>query len=68
MHRAVIHMPSWFPGAGFKRTARKWRPIVDNALQTAYDKVKGDLVSVSWLVRRDSRCQPKKCVVQHFAC
>jgi hypothetical protein len=47
MHRAVIHMPSWFPGAGFKHTARKWRPIVDNALQTTYDKVKGDLVSFS---------------------
>ena len=60
MHRAVIHMPSWFPGAGFKRTARKWYPIVDGALQMTYDKVKGDLVScsgVSRLVRRDSRRQ-----------
>ena len=47
MHRAVIHMPSWFPGAGFKRTARKWCSIVDNALQATYDKVKGDLVSFS---------------------
>ncbi|KAH9983872.1 cytochrome P450, partial [Russula vinacea] len=39
----LLHMPSWFPGAGFKRCARKWRPIVDNALQTPHDKVKGEL-------------------------
>jgi hypothetical protein len=38
-------MPSWFPGAGFKRCARKWCPIVDNAIQSAFDKVKGELVS-----------------------
>jgi cytochrome P450 len=43
MHRAVLHMPSWFPGARFKRCARKWRPVIDNALQTPYDKVKGEL-------------------------
>ena len=47
MHRAVLYMPSWFPGAGFKRCARKWRPIIDNALQTPHDKVKGELVSFS---------------------
>ena len=41
-------MPSWFPGARFKRRARKWCRIVDNALQTTHDKVKGDLVSLPW--------------------
>ena len=41
-------MPSWFPGARFKRRARKWCRIVDNALQTIHDKVKGDLVSLPW--------------------
>ena len=53
-------MPSWFPGAGFKRTARKWRLIVDNALQTAYDKVKGDLVSLSGFA------PPAGCVIHHL--
>jgi len=42
---AVLRMPSWFPGAGFKRCARKWCPIVDNAIQSAFDKVKGELAS-----------------------
>ncbi|KAH9983874.1 cytochrome P450 [Russula vinacea] len=41
----LLHMPSWFPGARFKRRARKWCRIVDNALQTTHDKVKGDLAS-----------------------
>ena len=44
-YRTVLRMPSWFPGAGFKRHARKWSPIVDNAIQSAFDKVKGELVS-----------------------
>ncbi|KAI0279444.1 cytochrome P450 [Russula aff. rugulosa BPL654] len=41
----LLRMPSWFPGAGFKRRARKWSPIVDNAIQSAFDKVKGELDS-----------------------
>ena len=40
----VIHMPSWFPGARFKLRAREWCLIVENALQTTFDKVKGELV------------------------
>jgi hypothetical protein len=61
-------MPSWFPGAGFKRTARKWRLIVDNALQTTYDKVKGDLVSFSRfpLARLSGFAPPAECVIHHF--
>ena len=37
-------MPSWFPGTRFKRRAREWRLVVENALQTTFDKVKGELV------------------------
>jgi hypothetical protein len=48
IHPPVLHMPSWFPGARFKRSARKWCRIVDNALQTTHDKVKDDLVSFPW--------------------
>jgi cytochrome P450 len=38
-------MPSWFPGASLKRRARKWRLVVDNALQMTRDKMKGELAS-----------------------
>jgi len=43
----VIHLPNWFPGAGLKQVALKWRRVVDSALQAPYDKVKGELVSFS---------------------
>ncbi|KAH9976038.1 cytochrome P450 [Russula compacta] len=35
----------WFPGARFKLRAREWCLIVENALQTTFDKVKGELDS-----------------------
>ncbi|KAH9980598.1 cytochrome P450 [Russula compacta] len=41
----LIHLPSWFPGTRFKRRAREWRLVVENALQTTFDKVKGELDS-----------------------
>jgi hypothetical protein len=61
-------MPSWFPGSGFKRTARKWRLIVDNALRTTYEKVKADLVRFyRFLVARQLWfVPPTKCMVYHF--
>jgi hypothetical protein len=43
----VIKMPSWLPGARFKRYAREWHPIVARSSQTPYEKVKRDLVSVA---------------------
>jgi len=49
---AVIHMPNWFPGARFKRSAREWYRVVDSAIQAPYDKVKGELVSSSGLPPR----------------
>ncbi len=42
----MIKMPSWFPGARFKRYAREWHPIVVGAVKAPYDKVKRELVSV----------------------
>jgi hypothetical protein len=73
MHRAVLHMPSWFPGARFKRCARKWRPVIDNALQTPYDKVKGELVSFSSVSPWCLAARPSgfvlltECVIPHSA-
>ena len=43
---AVIKMPSWFPGARYKRYARKWNPIVVGAVKATYNKVESELVSV----------------------
>lgn len=40
-------MPDWFPGAGFKRAALKWRRAVDSDLQAPYEKVRAELVSFS---------------------
>ncbi|KAH9019123.1 cytochrome P450 [Lactarius pseudohatsudake] len=41
----LINMPSWFPGARYKRYAREWSPIVVGAVKTTYDKVKSELAA-----------------------
>ncbi|EKM55871.1 uncharacterized protein PHACADRAFT_256793 [Phanerochaete carnosa HHB-10118-sp] len=33
-------LPSWFPGAGFKRQTAKWRPLVDSMFETPYGQFK----------------------------
>jgi hypothetical protein len=43
----VIKMPSWLPGARFKRYAREWYPIVISSVKTPFEKVKRELVSVA---------------------
>ena len=45
-NRTVFKLPSWLPGARFKRYAREWYPIVVRAVKTPFDKVKRELVSV----------------------
>ena len=39
-----MKMPSWFPGARYKRYAREWYPIVAGAAKITNDKVKKELV------------------------
>jgi hypothetical protein len=46
-NRTVIKMPSWFPGARFKRYAREWYPIVVSSVKTPFDKVKREIVGVT---------------------
>ncbi|KAF8268432.1 cytochrome P450 [Lactarius quietus] len=41
----LIKMPSWLPGARFKRYAREWYPIVLRSVQTPFDKVKKELAA-----------------------
>ncbi|KAH7926173.1 cytochrome P450 [Leucogyrophana mollusca] len=33
---ALMHLPEWLPGMGFKRTARKWRQMNDNVVKEPY--------------------------------
>ena len=40
------YVPSWFPGAGFKRKAARWRGSIYEMLERPYHRVKRDLVSV----------------------
>jgi hypothetical protein len=61
---AVIHVPEWFPGARYKRAARKWYRIVDSALQAPYDKVKRELVSFLQMPRRSSDPSLSVCFIQ----
>jgi len=36
----VKYVPSWFPGANFKRLAREWKKNLDNAADKPYDFVR----------------------------
>ena len=40
----VIHFPSWFPGAGFKKDADTYRRKLDQSRDTPYEAVKKALV------------------------
>ena len=46
-NRTVLKLPSWLPGARFKRYAQEWYPAVTRAAKAPYDKVKRELVCVS---------------------
>ena len=60
--RTVIKLPSWLPGARFKRYAQEWYPIVARAVEAPYEKVKRELVGVA-----GSHCsQSRRCI--HLDC
>ena len=42
----VMKMPSWMPGAGFKRQAREWRIPTLAMVERPFEKVKKDLVGL----------------------
>ncbi|KAF8268439.1 cytochrome P450 [Lactarius quietus] len=41
----LIKLPSWLPGARFKRYAREWNPIILRAAKSPLDKVRRELVA-----------------------
>ena len=40
------YVPSWFPGAEFKRKAARWRALISETLERPYHRVKRELVSI----------------------
>ncbi|CAE6334334.1 unnamed protein product [Rhizoctonia solani] len=43
---ALMYVPEWFPGAGWKRTLRKWRAEKIRAMSGPYEWVKARLASI----------------------
>ncbi|CAE6432963.1 unnamed protein product [Rhizoctonia solani] len=42
---ALSYVPDWFPGTGWKRTARKWRDQKNNAVNAPYEWTKQQVAS-----------------------
>jgi hypothetical protein len=41
---ALKYVPSWFPGAGFKRNAKEWRKVVREVLEKPFHETKRNIV------------------------
>jgi hypothetical protein len=39
------YVPSWFPGAGWKRVAQEWREQKNKTIQDFFNKTKEQMVS-----------------------
>ncbi|KDQ21382.1 hypothetical protein BOTBODRAFT_168660 [Botryobasidium botryosum FD-172 SS1] len=50
------HVPSWFPGAGFKRTAKAFKAELDDAVQRPFDHVKAELAAGTAVPSFTSNC------------
>ena len=40
----LVYVPSWFPGAGFKRKAAHWRKLSENMVEKPFRYVQEQLV------------------------
>ena len=45
IHVSVKHLPAWFPGAGFRKTAAAWRKTLDEMCDKPHEWVKQQIVS-----------------------
>jgi hypothetical protein len=71
--QTVKHIPTWFPGAGFKRNAIKWKAMVEEFVDKPYEWTKSDIVRVvfSFLSHADSFLIQEKwicCTILLFNC
>jgi hypothetical protein len=41
----VRHLPSWFPGAGFKKSAVEWKKLIEDFVNEPYEDCKQKIVS-----------------------
>jgi hypothetical protein len=41
---ALVYVPDWFPGAGWKRTIQEWREHKDRAISTPFEWTKAQVV------------------------
>ncbi|KAF8761884.1 cytochrome P450 [Rhizoctonia solani] len=39
----LVHVPDWLPGAGWKRTAREWRSLKEEAINSPYEWTKAQV-------------------------
>jgi hypothetical protein len=42
---AVRHLPSWLPGAGFRRSAVEWKKLIEDFVNEPYEDCKQKIVS-----------------------
>lgn len=45
--RAVKYLPTWLPGAGFKKQAYEWRKSITAMVEVPFNAVKQAIVSIS---------------------
>jgi len=50
------HIPSWFPGAKFKRVARVFREQLDDVVERPFNRVKADIVAGTAIPSFTSNC------------
>lgn len=39
------YVPSWMPGAGFKRKAKEWKKVTDAVLEAPFEAMRREIVS-----------------------
>jgi hypothetical protein len=45
---SVKHMPWWFPGAGLKKEAQKWKPSVHAFAEVPFEATKKAMVCIAY--------------------
>ena len=50
--RTVKHIPTWFPGAGFKRNSIVWKAKMLEMVNKPYERVKEEMVRANFLMAR----------------
>jgi len=57
------YIPSWFPGAGFKRKAKFWRDVNKDVTDIPFERVEEELVRYTFTTRL---CSSPELLIQSF--